>query len=367
MADSAAMFFIIFFTSVLRLFQETGIRIGCSCIAAFEAVRNSLTVFDKLIECFRCIVITCIADAFEETTQCDSRHRKVSSGQFRHTGIHILYIGVAGIDAVGIQVDLQSGDRLQVRPDIQVFGTAHDGRIDVAGVFNQPATVFGIVEEVTVYGSESKAKSRCQAERRAALSEDITDHRGESRNRHTVGRRILDIDTAYHHQEAAAIFCRFVEEVFRRFRTRLDSQFQMSRILVQDHYLCKVDRFVFDGIDFAVGSAGGNAHLLGEHTVLYDCSAVHIQLDISFQFDLFLFFLFGRGTGGRELLVHFLQELVLVVKGLQVQATLPVDLALVGNRVTELIFGVGNGSTVPVILRVVSDGTVYPIQYRDIL
>ena len=76
-----------------------------------------------------------------------------------------MYIGATGVDTVGIQVDLQSGDRFQVRPYVQVLGTGHDCRIDVIGVFDQPATVFGIVEEVAVDGSEGKTKTRSQTER----------------------------------------------------------------------------------------------------------------------------------------------------------------------------------------------------------
>ena len=107
----------------------------------------------------------------------------------------------------------------------------------------------------------------------------------------------------------------FVKEIFRRSRPRYDRQFKMCRIAVQDHYLRKVDRFELDLVNAAVRTPGRDLHLLREHTMFDNRTAVRVQDDLLLQLRLFLLLrLFSRSPGVIELLVDLFQILVFVVE-----------------------------------------------------
>ena len=158
-------------------------------------------------------------------------------------------------------------------------------------------------------------------------------------------------------------------------RSRIDGQFQVGCILVEDEDLCIVQWLELDGITLAVGTNRTDTNLLAEHAVLNHSSTIRIQLDLFLYLDLFLLFLLLitfvgliLARRGRKLLVDLLQILVLVVECLQIEATLPVDHALVLDGVTDHLGGVGNDCTpIPVVGSIVGDGTVDPIQYRNVL
>ena len=147
------------------IMDKAHIRIFQAGILAFDTLGNDLAVCQQLVKSFRRIVIHSIATASECASQRDCRHGKVSPHNLRHTFIHKLYFRITRIVAKSRQVDLQSSDRFEVRPYIQIFRTGHDCGIHVSlGIRNQPAFFICLVYIATTHVTERKTDPRGKSE-----------------------------------------------------------------------------------------------------------------------------------------------------------------------------------------------------------
>ena len=138
--------------------DKAHIRISQARILAFDTLGNDLAIRQQLVKGFRRIVVHGIATTSESTAQCDCRHGKVTSHNLRHTFIHKLYFRITRIIAESRQVNLQSRDRFEVRPYIQILRTGHDGSVHVSfGIRYQPTLFIRLVYIAAAHVAEGKA------------------------------------------------------------------------------------------------------------------------------------------------------------------------------------------------------------------
>ena len=141
--------------------DKAHIRIFQARILAFDTLGDDLSVCQQSVKGFRRIVVHGISTPPEGTSQCDCRHSKVTSHNFRHTFIHKLYFCITRIVTKCRQINLQSCNRFKICPYIQVLCTGHDSCIYVSfSIRNQPTFFIRLIYIAATHITERKTDTR---------------------------------------------------------------------------------------------------------------------------------------------------------------------------------------------------------------
>ena len=351
--------------------QEAGVRVVRPGIGRLHPVRDHGAIVEEAVERPRRVAVVGIAAAAEGGLDGDRAHRETTAHLLGHALLHEIDIGTFRIGAVRAEVDLQARDRLQIGPDGQVLRAVDHRGCRVVHILHEPSLLIRLVDEIPTHGSEGEPQARRQGAH-TALPEDIAHLGRETGDHHTIRRGILHVHPAEHHQETGSILDRVSQQVLHRGGARRKGQLHVRRILCQDPYLIQVQRLELDDIAFAIRANGTHLHLPRQEAMLYDNAAVGTELHLLLHLGLLLLLLLlltaVRPRGSRELLVDLFQVAVLVIERLEVETTLPADVALVLDRITDLqLLADHRRPAIPVIGRVVGNRAGRPVEYRDLL
>ena len=380
------------------LFDRLAILGSCTCLEFGQGIAEA---FEDLGG----IAVIGIANALEGRAKRQGGHGERAALGGGHALVLILNAAGARLGTRRVEVDLQVAQGFQRGTQLQVGGEIGGSRRGDAVV--EPSVVAGLVEERVVGQSEGEAESRGH-DATGALSEGVANLRHEARERHGILVAVGDAYAAYHHEQTGSGLCRFVPPLTLsgRLGRHVDADGDGVEVLDQDGVL--VDHLIFNRIGTALLGLGSDDKTLRLFVVRDLERGVRTQGQLLLEGVLVLgqgFFVLGRfgwvlrvvrltsiasftsitsftrltglfvfggllGVFGDSLLetvVGFLQEGEMIIERLHVQRTIDVELAAVGDGVTQVETGLGDRTALPVVGGIVAGIGINPIEDGELV